>query len=272
MTFATPVQPVPRNHNGWPLIIPPGGTPDDKKTAYRRWSSFGDVLEDRYNLEKWGKRMTALGIADRADLLLAISAHRDDKRQLDDICQQAVEAAKASAAATTGTALHKLSELVDAGTDLPALPDTARNDLEAYRQTMRHVEVVATEQFVVCDEMEAAGTFDRIVEYAGQRFVADIKTGSIKWGLNKIAIQLAGYAHSAAYDPATGTRTPLGVDQNAALIIHLPSGQATCELVWLDIGTGWKGVHLAAQVHDWRRTKGLTAPFQTEQESLRRPA
>jgi hypothetical protein len=260
MTINTVKSDVGRDRYGRPLIIPEGG---GKPVPYQRWSSYGDVLEDRHNLEKWKVRMAALGIADRADLLLAVAAHRDDKQKLNAICDQAIEAAKASAAATTGTALHSLSELVDTGRDLPVLPESARADLEAYRAAMRQVEVVAIEQFVVCDEIPAAGTFDRIVKVGNTRFIADIKTGSIEWGIGKIAVQLAGYSRSVGYDIATGARTPLNVDQNNALIIHLPQGEATCQLVWVNVARGWEGVQMAAEVRRWRAAerKGLTAPF-----------
>jgi hypothetical protein len=260
MDIVTVAPQVPRTDKDLPLIVPVGG---GRPVAYGRWSSYGDVLEDRYNLERWKTRMAALGIADRPDLLLAVAAHRDDKNKLNAICQQAIEAARASAAATTGTALHALSELVDAGKPLPVLPDSAVADLEAYRTVMTQVEVLAAEQFVVNDEYRVAGTFDRIVKVGGTRFIADIKTGTIEWGIGKIAIQLAGYSRSQGYNPATGLRTPLDVDQNNALIIHLPQGQAKCELVWVNIARGWEGVQLAAEVRRWRAAerKGLTAPF-----------
>lgn len=260
MTFATPSPQVPRDRWGRPLIIPPDG---GKPVAYQRASGF-DVLDDRYNLERWGKRMVALGVAERADLLLAISAHRDDKRKLNDLCEQAIEAAKGSASATTGTALHALTELVDRGDELPPLPDSPKADLEAYRQAMSPLHVAASEQFVVCDEVQAAGTFDRIVVWQGRRYVADLKTGSIEWGIRGIAQQLAIYAHGRFYNPDTGERSPLDVDLNNALVIHLPQGEARCELVWVDVASGWEGVQLSAQVRAWRKRKGLTAPFQSE--------
>lgn len=253
---------IARDRWGKPYIIPPDG---GKPTPYARWSSFGDVLEDRFNLERWKVRTAAQGLADRPDLLLGVTAHRDDKRKLNDLCEQAIEAAKGSAKATTGTALHALTEAVDKGEALPELPESARADLEAYRRTTECLSVVAMEQFVVCDNPRAAGSFDRIVEHDGRLYVADIKTGSIKWGLGKIAVQLAGYAHSHTYSPDTGARGPLGVDQDWALVIHLPQGEATCRLVWVDIWSGWHGVLLSEQVREWRRTsKGLSVPFDAE--------
>lgn len=242
-----------------PLIIPPDGS---KPVPHARWSSYGDVLEDRYNLEKWLIRTAATGLADREDLLLSVAAHRGDKRKLDSLCDEAIEAAKGSSKATIGTALHALTEAVDRGEALPNLPASAMADLDAYVAATSDLTVVAIEQFVVCDDPQAAGTFDRIVEIDDVRYVADIKTGDVKWGIGKIACQLAGYARSQGYDPSTGDRWPLRVDQDWALVIHLPQGEASCELLWVDIEAGWRGVQLSTAVRGWRKgAKGLSRQF-----------
>jgi hypothetical protein len=51
------------------------------------------------------------------------------------------------------------------------------------------------------------------------------------------------------------------VDQEKALIIHLPVGTGTCTLHLVDIGMGWFGVELAMQVRDWRNRKDLSEPL-----------
>lgn len=250
---------ISRDRWNRPLIIPPDG---GKPVPHARWSSYGDVLEDRYNLEKWKVRTAATGLADRPDLLLSVAAHRHDKRKLDSLCDEAIEAAKGSSKATIGTALHALTEAVDRGEALPNLPASAVADLDAYVAATEGLQVVAIEQFVVCDDPQAAGTFDRIVELDGVRYVADVKTGDVKWGIGKIAVQLAGYARSQGYDPASGVRTDLDVDRDRALVVHLPQGEATCTLLWVDIAAGWTGVRMSQQVREWRKaSKRLARPF-----------
>jgi acetoacetate decarboxylase len=208
-------------------------------------------------------RMTALGLASRPDLLLSVQAHRDDKGRLDKIVEAAKEAAAANAAATTGTALHALTELIDRGEDLPVLPPETVADLEAYRAATADLKAVLIEQFCVQDPLKIGGTPDRVVEYQGKRYIADLKTGSIEYGALKIAMQLAVYARSHTYDVASHKRSPHGADLHRALIIHLPAGQARCELVWVDIMAGWNGVLVARSVRELRsRTlKELTRPF-----------
>lgn len=256
--FAT----VPRDRWSRPLIVPPGG---GKPVAYTRATTMAGTLDDTWALEKWKMRMTALGLAERKDLQLAVVAHRDDKTKLSDLCDQAVEAAKASAAATTGTALHALTEQLDRGTlDLDTVPAEFRPDLTAYQQVLRaaKVKVIAIEQFGVLDSIKVAGTWDRIFDIGGRRYIADLKTGSIEYGMGKIAAQLAIYSRSQVYDPATHERTPLDVDQDRGIVIHLPAGTGKAFLWWVDINAGWEAVSLATQVRAWRARKDLAQTFE----------
>ena len=109
-----------------------------------------------------------------------------------------------------------------------------------------------------------AGTFDRLVRHRGRLTIADVKTGSIEWGMGRIAMQLAVYAHGQHYDPLTHQRTTLGgVDLETALVIHLPAGQGVCELVPVDIAKGWAAIPLAQQIRAWRQAKWPTTPLDT---------
>ena len=87
-----------------------------------RATTFVDAIEDKFNLQRWMQLKVATGLSKRPDLLLAVSAHGTDKAKLDDIFADARQAAEASAAATTGTALHALTELVDTHSPLPRFP------------------------------------------------------------------------------------------------------------------------------------------------------
>lgn len=259
---------VPRDRWGRPLIKPVGG---GKPKAYTRATTYVGCLEDTFNLAKWQQRMVALGLAARPDLLLAVSAHSDDKRRLNDICDEAREAAAASSAATTGTALHRLAERLDRGEKLD-IPAAAKADLDAYRKATDGIEWLHIEQITVQDDLSVAGTPDRIGALGGGLAqVYDLKTGSIEWGLGKIAMQLALYAHSALYDIATGQRTPLDVDLERAVIIHLPAGSGTCQLVEVDIAAGWEAVQLATQVRAWRARKDLSRPLAEATSNIATP-
>lgn len=251
---------INRDRWGRPLIVPPNG---GKPRGYSRPTTIAGTLDDLYGLMKWKQRQTAIGLADRRDLMVAVTAHRDDKKQMDRLCEDAMEAAASSSSATIGTAVHKLSEMVDSGQELPTVDELVRADLEAYAEAMRPFTVVEAEQMVVCDEIEAAGTPDRVVEWRGKRFILDLKTGSsLDFSMGKIAMQLAIYAHSQRYDPATGERTDLDVHQGAGIVVHVPAGTGTAEVVWVDLRSGWEAVQLAMQVRDWRKRRDLRKPFQ----------
>lgn len=267
----TPITPeLPRDRYGRPLVRPLDG---GKPIAYTRCTTYVDCLEDKFNLQKWMQRNVALGLADRPDLLLAVGAHRDDKKALDRICGEAQEAAKAHAAATTGTALHALTERIDRGQDVGVVPDAYLADLSAYTEATRDLKAVHIEQFCVLDTLQVGGTPDRVVSYKGKRYIADIKTGSIEYGALKIAMQLAVYARSATYDHATGERGVHGAELDHGIIIHLPAGTGTCELVWVDLLEGWNAVRVAKDVRAKRALKygDLCAPFNAPLEVVPEP-
>lgn len=251
---------IPRDRWSRPLIIPPDG---GKPVAYLRASSVGAMLEDQSNLTKWKQRQTILGLVNRPALGMAAAAAKDDKRKLDAIAEQAMEAAGSSDAAEVGTAIHKFTEDYDLGEDVSSMPPAYRPDLEAYVRATSIFEVAAVEQFAIADELGCAGTMDRLYRYNGRLYVGDVKTGSIAYGIGKIAIQLAIYAHGVGYDHLTGERHSLGdIDQNAGIIVHLPAGTGKCELVWVNLKAGFEAARdLALPVRDWRKRKDLSSPF-----------
>lgn len=261
MSTLTTISEIARDRYNRPLVIPPGG---GKPVAYTRCTTYVDALEDKYNLGKWQQRMVITGLVGRPDLILSAAAHLDDKRRLDAIADDAIEAAKAHAAATIGTAIHALTEQLDSGVALEsmAIPGDYQADLRAYQTATAPLTVLHSETFTVLDDLKIGGTPDRIVEFEGERYIADIKTGSIDYGIGKICMQLAVYAHSQFYDHTTGQRTPLpSVNGQRAIVIHLPAGTGTCSLVWVDIAAGWEAVQLATQVRAWRSRRGLSEPL-----------
>jgi hypothetical protein len=258
--FDSPTTPIPRDRWGRPLVTPPDG---GKPVGYTRCTTFVDCLDDKYNLQKWQQRMVAVGLVDRPDLVLAVAAHRHNKKELDSLTKSALDAAQAGAAATTGTAIHALTERIDRGEELPLIPEAYLADLDAYRHATAGLEVLAIEQFTVLDDERVGGTPDRVVRYRGKAYIADVKTGSVDFGAMKIAMQLAVYARSTPYNHDTNTRHPYpaDVDTSRGIVIHLPAGTGTCELRWIDLDAGWSAVQVAAQVRRWRSYKDWYRPF-----------
>jgi hypothetical protein len=258
--FETPKPQIARDRWGRPLVKPLGG---GKPVAYTRATTFVDCLDDKSNLAKWQQRQVLRGLRARPDLMLQVAAAVEDDKKLNAIADEALAAAGSHSKADIGTALHALTETVDAGGDISAVPAEYRGDLDAYAKLMRGCTVMSTETFTVLDDYQVAGTHDRRLVFpqlGNTPVIGDVKTGRIDYGLGKIGMQLAVYAHSQSYDDATGARSPLDVRTDVAVIIHLPAGQGTAEFVWVDIAKAWESIELAAQVRAWRKQKHASIP------------
>jgi len=260
MTITDAVPPIQRDRFGRPLVIPPeGGKPE----PYTRATTLAETLDDRYNLELWKLRQVAIGLAARPDLLALVGAQRDDKAALNRICADALDASQSGAAANKGTALHAFTEQLDRGQEPFGVPASMVPDLAAYREATAPYSVLGIETFVVCDELKVAGTFDRIFGHKDHPdrlpLIADLKSGAgaFSYGQPTIAVQLAVYSHSERYNPATGERSPLNVDQSTALVIHLPAETGAVELYEVDIAAGWVAAKEAVWVREWRKQRGL---------------
>ena len=197
--------------------------------------------------------MTLVGATYAQHIMLSVAAHRDDRKKLDQLAQQALDAAQAHGRAEIGTALHKLTQTLDDGTDPGPYPGEYAADIAAYLQATQGWRYAASGTFVVCDELGVAGTFDRLLDLTPRR-ISDLKTGStVAYGGLSIAVQCAVYAHGQTYDPATGERGSLGdVDQETATVVHLPAGEGRCAVYDVDIAAGWEAAKLAVQVRNAR--------------------
>jgi hypothetical protein len=226
----------------------------------------------------WKQRMTALGIGKHlqsddtqsphlTDALKKLSIDYDDKnsaskRDMNILCEQALEMADADAAANLGSQIHRATEDADSG-EITALTEQWAQHVAAYRAATTQLRVTHIEQFLVNDSIRVAGTADRIFSVDGVDglVIGDIKTGSIDYP-GKFALQLGIYAHSLMYDPQTETRTPIpNIRQDKGIIIHLDVKTAKCSLHWINIAAGWEAVQLAIQVREWRTCKDLLSPL-----------
>lgn len=256
--FAQPDQPhwggnkdIQRDRWGRPLVTPPEG---GKPVGYTRCTTFIDSLSDKTNLMQWKMRLVAQGLSQRDDLLLRVGqTPPDDKTAFNKLVNEAADVAGMSAAAELGTQIHEATERFDHQREVGPL-GKYQPDLDAYAINTLPIEYLAIEQFRVQDNLQIGGTADRIAKIDGKSVVCDIKTGGL-YDVGKMAMQLAVYAHSVPYDPATGQRgqdTP-PMDTERGLLIHLPAGQGECTLYWLNLNAGWQAVQIAHQVREWRK-------------------
>lgn len=253
------------------ILPPPGETWRNPGTGrkvghryYTRVTTFADALTEQYNLTNWKLAKLLVGLGQRSDYVRQASAltmEERDRDARDELVAKALEAAGPDAAGL-GTALHTLTERLDRGDDIGTPPEEVLPDLAAYTALVdgliayRH-----REARVVCDQLECAGTPDGIAHVAEPcpagcgpevLHVIDTKTGSIRYP-GKMSTQLAIYAHSDLYDPATGERTPIEVCRSWGAIIHLPTETGEAAPFWLDLEHGWRGAMLAGPVREWRK-------------------
>lgn len=255
-----------RDRYGRYLITPrSGGSP----VPHTRATTIAETLDDRYNLELWKLRQVAVGLASRPDLIAQVAAHTaEDKKLLNDVCRQAMDAAASSSGANLGTALHRIVERHVRG-ELEAIPDMFADRVAAFDAAIAAAGITLNpklcERVAVLSEHTIAGTFDLGAHVEGRLHVADLKTGSsIEWGAVSFAVQLAIYARAdSLYDFASDRHDdPPGFDTSRGLIIWLPAtGEPRCEIHWLDLDAGAEALEHALWVRSWRKRRDLLAPF-----------
>ena len=274
MTLIEPLaDPIRRDQYGRYKVLAPNGK---KPVGYSRATTIAKALDDTSNLAAWGKRMTALGLASRPDLLAMVqTTDATDKKALDRLCESASEAGGATARRDLGTALHKMFEqsCVTPGYKPPA---TYAADITAIHTTLREagLQVVdeCSELMVVIDKHQIAGMADLIVERIsdGELFIADLKTGSsVAYGALGWAIQLSIYANAdniyiqgQAVDGSEDLRAPMpAVNKAQAFIIHCEPESGACSLHTLNIERGFQALECAMEVREWRKARKLLVPF-----------
>lgn len=242
--------------------------------GYTRVSTLAGALDDKGNLTDWIAAHVAVGVAKERSILAQmqalVSAHRDPwataKTQLKQLVRRAQDAASTDDASGLGTAFHEITELIDKGIEPEFVPEMFKPWLRKYKVAMADWEVLDTEPFVVVDELQVAGSLDKIVRHreTGTVAVADLKTGkSDPFYPLKVEMQVAMYAHGERYDQATGVRRVLhpDLDMSHGLLIHVPVRGETpsAKLYPLDLDRGWAAAKCAVEVREFRKQKALVA-------------
>lgn len=269
---------IPRDRYQRYLLPEPGGN-DTKARAWTRVTTIAGELKDRYGLERWDDRNIVWGIGQRPALYAQAAAARlTDVKTLDEIAKRAKEAADASAGADMGSALHTMAERRDHGEDFQPAEPFAR-DLRAYDKAMELAGIATCvgwiERVVCIPEIGACGTLDRLsnaMEWTLPR-IGDLKTAGLKenrqtgkerdpiadYGMQDIPLQLAMYAHATHWydlEREIWVEMPT-IDQERAMVYHVPAGSGECRVWEIDIVAGWEAVRYAMWERDWRKRKDL---------------
>ena len=262
--------------DGGPLKYEPNRKSPVNAVAYTRVSTLAGALDDKAGLLDWAAANAAIGTVRDAGIYAQIahlaSAHRDPwnapeaKAALKPLVARAQQAAGSDEASGMGTAFHGLTELSDRGIRPEFCPPPMRPWLTQYEHVMEEWEVLDCEPFLVVDEVQAAGSADRLLRHraTGRVIVGDIKTGTNEPDYPlKVTTQVAIYAHGQRYDQETGLRAPLhpDIDLENGLLIHVPirTARPRCVMYPLDLTSGWKAAQLAVELRGLRRMKKLEA-------------
>lgn len=253
-------------HNQWgQYVIPERAT--GTEVAYQRATTLARMMADTYNLDQWQRRMLAIGLTQRPDLYAQIAAATVDERKLlNEVCEQAAEHAGSTIGRNIGSAMHRFAQRADAGEDVHP-PPPLDADLTAYRAALAAVEITPVEymaeRIVVVPSIAVAGTFDRILtspRWSKPR-IGDLKTAQEIYDWIAIAIQLAVYAQGdSIWDLDLQSHQPMpDVDRDVAIMMHVPAGSGECKLYEVDIAAGWEAAQLAVEIRGWRKRKDLAA-------------
>lgn len=256
-TAQTPTGPPRDRYGRYQIPDPTTG----KNRAWTRATTIAKTLEDGTNLSAWKCARTAVGVATRPSIQAGIVAAQDDKHQIRQLVDQAMEAAGANEKRELGTNLHRILELVDTGRmAVDEVPDPWAKDVRAYRSRLAEMGLTVRpdlcEVILLHRPLEIAGTCDRIYQdHEGQLVVADIKTGGYIGWLS-FAMQFAIYATAThTYNPADNTVTPTpDIRQDHTLMVHIPAGSGLCNIEPLSVEVGYDAVLMALEV---RRTRAL---------------
>jgi hypothetical protein len=274
---------------------------DHEGNEFRRVTKLIEkVKTDTFTLDEWKKRQVLLGAARRNDIILGVKAlgevpplgwSQQTKKQLSEWAKECMTAAGSDEGRINGTAVHDLTERVDRGESIEevarGLPTIAASDLRAYAKLreLNGWRSVDIERTVVCDELEVAGSFDRIdvvpglVELLGPTrcqhghsdhidrraddphgelpVIVDVKTegNPLLNGLH-IGPQLAIYSRAKRMWLPAMTQGSTVVDwgqyvpapcvrQDVAVIVHVRDGKAIPYFV--DLTAGWEAAQAAVR-------------------------
>lgn len=268
-----------------------------KADGFTRATTFAKSISDTYTLSMWSQRMVGLGLSLRPDLLMAFaSTPASEREKLNQLSEEAKNAAGAKVGANLGTAIHAFSEMVDRG-EKPNIPPPYQPHVAAWSALLEEygLEIIDIERVVVCTEYDhkgVAGTLDRVVRFTrdvtvqvaggvthtfkkGSVAILDLKTGKdLEYGWLEIAVQLSVYARAKhRWDKKELRWLPQihGMDTEIALVVHIPAtapGETVeASMYAVDIKAGKEIADLCTEVRDARKRKGLATKLSVVRET-----
>ncbi|UXE04425.1 exonuclease [Mycobacterium phage Funsized] len=271
--------------------------PDTGRPAiYPRATTIAKVLEDREGLAKWGRRETALRVAQLAKmepderlnplfettassaLSALIAATEADKVTAIDAVLDMIDNLMGGAhARELGECVHAWLEALDMGIvlmrDVPAL---VRPHVDAYYRVMSHRGLVALPDYVertvlntqcADEDMPVAGKIDRVfrIVTTGELVLGDVKTSKdLQYSWLSFAVQVGGvygWAERVLTLDATGWEPMPEIREDFAILMHVPSNNpAGTAAITIDKWFGGEALVETAAVRNRRKIAPSAVP------------
>jgi len=257
---------IPRDRWGRPTLIPEGGR---VRLPYTRASSLADFISNKRGLQRWRERYMARGLGIRNDLAMLagsedyntgfgvddVGENKASGLRLDEIIERAVDAARISEKADYGTVVHRLTESKSRADPMAIGGKVLAADVDSVKRALRGVTVLAEEIFVACDEVMAAGSFDKLVRLPGREKAQcwDLKSGKLH--MEGFGVQLAVYANGQIYDndERFTLESQFGpIDTERAIVGHTAAQTGQTVFYEIDIAKGMEAAKHAAWVRDYQ--------------------
>lgn len=265
------------DRDGWGRYMLPNPAEPGHINSYTRATTVAKALDDTYNLNQYQKRLTAQGFKVKPELLDSIDLMQDDSRlrdTLQEVADEAYDAAGGNIASARGTQLHYFTEAVDTGKmQIHEVPDEYRREVRAYVDALQKHGIVvppeSVERIVLNLEANVAGTADRLpmIFPDGTRMVGDVKSGKdLSYSWLAISMQLATYQGASAMLAYHEDGTPYWdampvTDEQFGLVMHVPVDKASCHLYLVDLEVGRAALELALEVREMRKRKSIGRPL-----------
>jgi hypothetical protein len=281
-----PMRPEPERDSYGRYVLPDPST--GRRTSWTRATTLKSALTDKEGLIGWKQKLAAIGMARLPQLgpkvlelheeILACGkdwrAAQGPKDAMKEVLAELHHEAGGDEGSERGTQAHTLTEYADAGR-LDEVRHLATEselaDLQAYLDRCDAAGIVRPpewiERIVVNLQVGSAGTFDRLVYLSDGRLVcADVKSQQdFSFGFLDAAAQMGQYVNADAvwdHDTRTWSPLPAELDRRTGIVMHVPVGQATCELYEVNLEEGWEAAQIAYQVREKRsRSKVMGWPY-----------
>ncbi len=258
---------------------------EDRQTGRRleaeRVSNVIPTATDQTTLGKHQRRQAIWGFSHSPDLIDKTKPldPRTDKRQLDEIGDEAELRAGGTIAANRGTAFHSAIENRLRGAPAPKVPTAIESKVELALSALAAagIELIDFERTVGITDLAGdgsiwsiAGTIDAIAIDAtakarDQVCALDWKTGAL-WNRypHGTSAQLGGYViHDFTFDWNASTFGPpiAGMSRDRALVVHVPLDAPGPRVDIYEVEPGIEAFRRAAWLKHWQERPDLITPF-----------